>query len=423
MTVFIGVKPMPLFLALSWICLGAEPVPLQKTADLPSFSGYPEALVCMDGSRVESQLAWRAKRRGELIRLIQHYEYGDQPVTRVNPVAMPIYENKVALGGKAWLREFAVRLAPGAPALHLLLILPAQADKPVPVFLGISFTGNQSITADPGVLVATCWQYPKYPGVEANKATEASRGTAAGVWNPELIIDAGYGLAIFQANQADPDRADERGGLQPWLRSQEEYLPEKWGCVSLWAWTMSRMVDVLEREKSVDAKRLIGVGHSRLGKTAYLAGALDERFTLVIPHQAGCGGTAPARGTVGESVKRINTSFPHWFNSRFKEFNERVAALPFDQHALAALIAPRPVLFSNALEDQWANPDGQFNMLQAADPVYKLLGVEGLAARTKPSLNQLSAGRLGYWERPGKHEMNRTDWKAFLEYTRKHLGS
>ena len=100
-----------------------------------------------------------------------------------------------------------------------------------------------------------------------------------------------------------------------------------------------------------------------------------------------------------------------------------MAALPFDQHALAALIAPRPVLFSNALEDQWANPDGQFNMLQAADPVYKLLGVEGLAARTKPSLNQLSAGRLGYWERPGKHEMNRTDWKAFLEYTRKHLGS
>ena len=98
------------------------------------------------------------------------------------------------------------------------------------------------------------------------------------------------------------------------------------------------------------------VGHSRLGKTALLAAAFDERIALVIPHQAGCGGTAPSRGKVGESVKQINTSFPHWFDGTFKEFNDQPDRLPFDQNCLVALVAPRPVLFSNAVEDTWANP-------------------------------------------------------------------
>ena len=105
------------------------------------------------------------------------------------------------------------------------------------------------------------------------------------------------------------------------------------------------------------------VGHSRLGKTALLAGAFDERIALVIPHQAGCGGSAPSRGKVGESVKQINNGFPHWFNGAFKEFNDQPDRLPFDQNCLVALVAPRPVLFSNAVEDTWANPEGQFEVL------------------------------------------------------------
>ena len=413
-------------LALCGLLHGVDPMVFPKPADLPAIPGYPEALVCMDGTRVDSPVAWRAKRRPELAALIQHYEYGDLPTVKVSPVALPVFENRQAMGGKAWLREFAVRMGPKAPPVHLLVLLPkdkADQGKPAPVFLGISFTGNQSITTDPGVRLATCWQYDKYPGVTANRATEASRGTASKVWNPEMILEAGYGLAIFQANEVDPDVKETRGGLQPWMRDQEPHTPEKWGTISLWAWTFSRMVDVLANDPAVDGKRIVAVGHSRLGKTVYLAAALDERISMSIPLQAGCGGTAPARGTVGESVKRINTAFPHWFNSRFKEFNDRPQGLPFDQHAMAALIAPRPVLFPNASEDQWANPDGQFTILQAADPVYRLLGVEGLAAPEKPPLGKLSAGRLGYWERSGKHEMKAEDWKVFLDFAKKHLGS
>ena len=73
-------------------------------------------------------------------------------------------------------------------------------------------------------------------------------------------------------------------------------------------------------------------------------------------------------------------------------------------------------LFSNAQEDQWANPSGQFEMLQAADPVYRFLGVEGLAAKELPPHRQLVSSRLGYYIREGKHSMTADDWEVFLNF-------
>ena len=178
----------------------------------------------------------------------------------------------------------------------------------------------------------------------------------------------------------------------------------------------------MQTDKDIDRTRIAVVGHSRLGKTALLAGAFDERIALVIPHQAGCGGTAPSRGKVGESVKQINNGFPHWFNGTFKEFNDKPDRLPFDQNCLVALVAPRPVLFSNAVEDTWANPEGQFQVLQATDQVYRFLGVEGLGAKQMPEPGKLLDSRLGYYIRPGKHSMTAGDWKVFLDFADKHFG-
>src|SRR5207244_1581649 len=177
-----------------------------------------------------------------------------------------------------------------------------------------------------------------------------------------------------------------------------------------------RALGYLLTNSDLDKNRIAVVGHSRLCKTALLAAAFDERIALSIPHQAGCGGTAPSRGKVGESVKQINDRFPHWFNGTFKEFNDKPERLPFDQNCLVALVAPRPVLFSNAKEDQWANPDGQFQVLQAADPVYRLLGAGGLDAKEMPELGKLVDSKLGYYIRPGKHSMTREDWKIFVDF-------
>src|SRR6185369_11358159 len=205
-------------------------------------------------------------------------------------------------------------------------------------------------------------------------------------------------------------------------KGQSQPGPHDWGTIAAWAWGIMRAVDYLHMNPDIDTARIAVVGHSRLGKTALLAGAFDDRIDLIIPLQAGCGGTAPSRGKIGESVEKINTSFPHWFNDEFTKFNTQPEKLPFDQNCLVALCAPRPVLFANAQEDTWANPDGQFDVLKAADPVYRLLGAGGLDAKTMPELNRLVDSKLGYFIRPGKHSMTPTDWQIFRDFADKHFG-
>ena len=132
-------------------------------------------------------------------------------------------------------------------------------------------------------------------------------------------------------------------------------------------------------------------------------------------------GTAPSRGHIGESVKRINTAFPHWFCDVFKEFNDQPECLPFDQNCLIALCAPRPVLLGAAVEDTWANPEGTFAMLRSADKVYRFVGAEGLSATEMPATNVLIDSNVGFFIRPGKHSMTKEDWKYFLDFADKHL--
>ncbi len=241
-----------------------------------------------------------------------------------------------------------------------------------------------------------------------------------------MIVDRGYGIAMFYYGDVDPDKrgGDFTDGVHPHFFKPGQTKPGKhdWGAIASWAYGVHRVVDVMQVDRDIDNSRIAVVGHSRLGKTALLAAALDERIALAIPHQAGCGGTAPSRGTVGESVERINTVFPHWFNDTFPEFNKQVDRLPFDQHCLVALCAPRPVLFSNAQEDQWANPNGQFDVLAAAGPVYEFLGVEGLKAKSVPPEGKLVDSRLGYYIRAGRHSMTTGDWKIFLDFADRHFG-
>jgi hypothetical protein len=137
----------------------------------------------------------------------------------------------------------------------------------------------------------------------------------------------------------------------------------------------------------------------------------------------------PARSSIEQYIYHIPhvlfrgdpLHFPHWFSDAFAEFNERVDRLPFDQHCLIALVVPRPVLLTNAVEDSWANPEGQFEMLRAADAVYRLLGVEGLAAEAMPAPSKVIDSRLGYYICPGKHSTTPEDWQMFRAFADRHL--
>jgi dienelactone hydrolase len=389
---------------------------------LPSRPELPDPLVMLDGTKVATKEDWFNKRRPELKALFEHYMYGKLPAP-MKISAKTRYEDPKAFNGKATLREIDIGLGePVCATIHLLLVVPNQRKGPVPVFVGLNFSGNHALVTDKNVLLPTMWMYPNKVGVKDNKATEEGRGTALDVWSFEAALDRGYAVATFYGGDLDPDRADKREGIRPYWAKQGASAADDTAAIMTWAWGIHRVVDYLDAQPEIDAKRVIAVGHSRMGKATLLAAAFDDRIAMAIPLQAGCGGAAPSRGKIGESVKRINDHFPHWFCANFKKFNDDPSRLPFDQNCLAAICAPRPVLFSNATEDTWANPEGQFEVLQAADPVYRFLGAGGLDAKKMPEVGKLADSKLGYFIRPGKHSMTSVDWNAFLDFADKQLG-
>ena len=406
------------------VCGADEVEPLPEPAQIASSSDLPDPLVCLDGTKINSRAQWESKRKPELKRLFQHYMYGYFPEPQEIAAAVERQSGNY-FGGKATKKEVTIRFGPeGTPPIHLLLVVPNKRT-PAPVFVGLNFNGNHALLDDPEIALPATWMREAKKGVVNNRATDEGRGTEADVWNIEHVIDNGYAVATFYAGDVDPDKNDPTDGIQPHFLKAGLTKDDahSWATLAAWAYGIQRAVDYLHQDKSIDTDRIAVVGHSRNGKTALLAGAFDERIDLVIPLQAGCGGTAPSRGTVGESVKRINDVFPHWFNGTFKSFNDQTDKIPFDQHCLIALCAPRPVLLPNAVEDQWANPAGQFDMLKAAEPVYRLYGTEGCAAETMPETGKLVDSKLGYWIRPGKHSMTKADWDVFVSFADRHFGN
>src|SRR5690242_20364877 len=394
----------------------------EDASQLPSQPGLPDPLLMSNGEHVTDKKQWVKKRRPELKALFEHYMYGVMPPAPAGMKCSVERVDRTLFDGKATEKQIAITLGTNdAPQLHLLLVVPNQRTRPAPVFVGPNFYGNHAVLTDPNVPLPTGWMPAGGPSVQNNRATDAGRGKQVDVWAIEQSIDRGYAVATFYNGDVEPDRPDATEGIRAYFRKARKKYD--WGAIAAWAWGVSRAVDYLVTDKSIDPKEIAVVGHSRNGKAALVAAAFDERITLAIPLQAGCGGTAPSRGKVGESVKQINDHFPHWFNDEFKKFNEQPDRLPFDQHSLIALCAPRPVLLSNATEDTWANPPGQFEMLQAAEPVYRLLQAGGLDATQMPEPGKLVDGTLGYYIRPGKHSMTKDDWKIFLDFADKHFGA
>ena len=384
----------------------------------------PDPLVMSDGTKVADAQTWRTKRRPEILKLFQTHVYGVAP-PRPKDMTFTVFDlDRKALGGEATRKQVAVRFTgkAGGPGMDVLIYLPNDASRPVPLFVTLNFQGNHSIHTDGKIKLSTSWMRSRGSGISKNRATEKTRGAARSRWPVEKILAAGYGLATIYYGDIDPDFDDGfRNGVHPAFDKPHKRPPDAWGSIAAWAWGLSRAVDYFETDDDVDHKRVAVMGHSRLGKTSLWAGASDERFALVISNNSGCGGAALSRRHFGETVKRINSSFPHWFCGNFKKYDDREGDLPVDQHMLIALVAPRPVYVASANEDLWADPRGEFLSAKGASGVYRLLGAEGLAAEKMPGLARPVTSIIGYHVRPGRHGVTDYDWQCYVDFADRHM--
>lgn len=381
----------------------------------------PDPLVFNNGQPVRDTAAWE-RRRVELLKLFEDAVYGHTPPAPAKLRYHIDEVNKHELGGKAIRQQVTIYLTSdkNGPEAHLLIYIPADARKPVPAFLTLNFFGNQSVVNDPGVKLPMIWTWKTHIH---ERAPESSRGHDQEFDVPKILAH-GYGFATLCYQDIEPDFD---GGYQYGIRrvffkpGQTEPQPGNWGAIGAWAYGLSRAMDFLEKDKYVDAKRVIAMGHSRLGKTVLWAGAQDRRFAMVISSCPGEGGASLARRDYGETVRNLTDAFPYQFNLSFKNYAEHVDRLPVDMHELIALIAPRPVYVTGAQEDQWSDPRGEFLACVAAGPVYRLLGAEGLGTDQMPALNEPIMHTIAFHIRTGKHAVTEFDWDQFLKFADMHL--
>lgn len=350
-----------LALSVSWVRAG-----MPEVDALPAIKELPDPFRMNDGSRVATREDWK-KRRAEIAEILQFYEYGHLPPAPGNVKAEEIHSTPV-FDGAGTLVEGKLALGP-EQKIHARIsyFVPAGKPGPFPVVLAVAYAADKSLRA------------------------------AA-----ESCVRRGYILAGYERADFDRDDADRTDGVHPL------YPDSDWGTLGAWAWGAQRVVDYLVTLPEVDKSKIAITGHSRAGKTAMLAAALDERITLVAPSGSGAGGAGCYRilghlEKESESLAAITDPkrFAYWFTPRLRTFVGKEDRLPFDQHFLKAMIAPRPLLCMEGLADFWANPVGTQQTTAAAEPVYEFLG---------------ASGKNCLWYRPGGHAMNDENWAALLDF-------
>ena len=344
----------------------------------------PDLLLAPDGKWITDATQWECVMRPHWRSLLQSQIYGKLPPTI--PFETEVKKVKISFAGKASYEEVTFHFTNGEKrhSVTASLIAPLS-DKPLPFFIHLNFR-------------------PDIP--DRYQPTEE-------------ILDNGFGIFSVCHKEVTTDDGDFTNGLAGLFASEGERASDEAGKLCYWAWMAMRMMDYLHTRPEADKERIGVAGHSRLGKTALLCAALDERFAFACANDSGCSGAAISRGCCegGEDVAAICRVFPHWFCPNYLQYANNVEALPLDQHALIALIAPRRVMVGGAELDVWADNTSQFLSLAAASPVWELYGKAGLITPpTLPSVGERRTdGELGFHLRPGKHFFSRSDWLVYMD--------
>jgi hypothetical protein len=394
----------------------APKIPVNYDESKVGTYNLPDPLVMENGQKVRDAKTWYGKRRPEILHMFEDNVYGKRP-DRPKDMHFEVFDvDRRALGGKAIRKQVTVYFSAkkDGPKEDVLIYLPADAKKPVPLILSLNFSGNHRIVDDPGIKLAMVWDRKTMTKAQA---AEETRGTSK--WPVEKLLERGIGLATIYYCDIEPDFV---GGMQYGVRplffkpGQTEPTPDDWGAIAAWGWGLSRAMDYIETDKDIDAKRVAILGHSRLGKTVLWAGAEDTRFAMVLSAGSGESGAALARRDFGETVKHMNVNFPYQFCQNYQKWGDHVSQMPVDQHELIALIAPRFVYLADGDQDLWSDPKGEFLAEVAAGPVYRLLGKDDLGTDQWPPANQPIQHTIAYHLRTGKHELAPYDWEEYIAY-------
>lgn len=364
---------------------------------VPAYS-LPDLFVTQAGEPVTTSNAWEFVRRPEIIRLFEDNVYGQVPNTFDAVSFSVVNEDPRAMDGLAHLKEVDITISRNNKqiTMRLILFIPTKRTKPAPVFLLINHRAPENI--DP------------------------SRKIKMDFWPAETLIQRGYAAATFHVQDVADDKketfdADILRTLYP------EHLQMANGMRGLgaWAWGAMRAMDYFLRDPDIDATKAGVVGHSRGGKAALWTGAQDPRWAITVSNESGCGGAAISRRKFGETVKRINTNFPYWFTDNFNTYNDNEDALPLDQHMLIASIAPRAVYVASAVEDEWADPKGEFLALKVGTRVHREIYKHTAVLPDKlPGTNEPShLPYAGHHIRDGKHNLTSYDWNQFMDFADK----
>ena len=348
----------------------------------------PSLFKISNGQNIRTKEEWEKLARPYWKNCLLQEEYGFFPKYVKPDITAKINPNYIDFAGKANWQEvsFTFKVDDKEHTVPTQLILPNNK-KPLAVFVYLNFRP----------------QIPdRYLPVEE-------------------IIDNGFGIFSVCYNDITTDNGDFTNGLAGLFKVGERKGSDC-GKLIYWAYMASHMMDYLLTREEVSGVPIGIGGHSRLGKTALLVGAFDERFDFVCSNESGCSGASLSRGVCegGEKVEFICNKFPYWFNQNYLKYSGNEQSMPFDQHCLISLIAPRAVCVGGALDDVWADNDNQFLSCYSASKIWDLYGEKGLISPDKlPELgDKFIDGKVGFFLREGTHFHSRTDWLAYMEFVK-----
>lgn len=431
------------------------PVPPIKTSmpkmpgvdQLPDRPQIPDVMTMNDGAKVKTLAQWK-RRRVEMKRILEYYAVGEAPPPPGNVKGKEI-SSQLLLDGKVKYRLVHLTFGPNESlSLNIGIFTPASGGS-FPTLISPSGTppgatplprlpqgANQGRNQDALLVVGPAapgsgpGNRPRGPAGSATAGAAGARPgqgsaprrrpfgprTAEEIAATNPAIAHGYGFVMFNNNDCGEDttlRNPDGSFAFRTTRFFPAYPNYDWGILRAWAWGVSRIVDYLETDPSVDAKKLIVIGVSRTGKSALIAGAFDDRIALVAPVASSGGGTPayrfsgsdPDRGGK-EGLSEMVRKYPNWFSPNLHQFWGQPDKLPFDENWFIALVAPRPFIALEGDHDQNVNQNGVYQSFKAALPAYQFLHV---------------ADRLGVNWSNRPHGMVQGDWDALLAFADKFL--